>query len=44
MKVEDVMNKAIAIEHDINAKQAAKIMSDRNIGSLIVLKKIKLPG
>ena len=38
MKVKEVMNKAIAVDHDISLKQAAKIMSDKNIGSLIVVK------
>lgn len=38
------MNKAIAIEHDISVKEAAKIMSDRKIGSLIALKNNKIAG
>lgn len=44
MKVKEIMNKAIAIDHDISVKEAAKIMSTRNIGSLIVLKKNKIVG
>ena len=44
MKVNEIMNKAIAIEHDIPAKQAANIMSNKNIGSLIVLRKDKIAG
>ena len=44
MKVEEVMNKAIAIEHDISVKEAAQIMSKKNIGSLIILKKDKIAG
>ncbi len=44
MRVKEVMNKAIAIEHDVSVKEAAKIMSDRNIGSLIVLDKNKIVG
>ncbi len=44
MKVKDVMNKAIVIDHDVNLKQAAQIMSNRNIGSLIVLNKNKIVG
>jgi CBS domain-containing protein len=44
MKVKDVMNKAIVIDHDVDLKEAAKIMSDRNIGSLIVLKDNKISG
>lgn len=38
------MNKAIAIEHDVSVKEAARIMSNRNIGSLIVLKDNKIAG
>lgn len=38
------MNKAIVTEPDISAKQAAKIMSSRKIGSLIILKKNKVEG
>ena len=32
------MNKAIVVDHDISLKEAAKIMSDKNIGSLVVIK------
>ena len=38
------MNKAIAIDHDVSIREAAKIMSGRNIGSLIVLKSNKIVG
>ncbi len=38
MRVREVMNRAIAVEHDISLRQAAKIMSDKNIGSLIAVK------
>lgn len=44
MKIKEVMNKAIVTEPDISAKQAAKIMSSRKIGSLIILKKNKVEG
>jgi CBS domain-containing protein len=44
MKVNEVMNKAIAIDSDLSLKKVAKIMSDRNIGSLIVLSKDKIKG
>ena len=44
MKVNEVMNKAFAIEASLNIKQAAKIMSDKKIGSLIVLKNNKIAG
>lgn len=44
MKVSEIMNKAIVIEEDINLRQAAKVMSDKNIGSLIVMKGEKIIG
>lgn len=44
MRVKEVMNKAIAIDHDISIKEAAKIMSDKNIGSLIAIKGKKIVG
>ncbi len=44
MKVNEIMNKAIAVDSDIGLKKVAKIMSDKNIGSLIVLDKEKIMG
>ncbi len=44
MQVKKVMNKAVVIDHDMNLKEAAQIMSNRNIGSLIVLKGNKIAG
>jgi len=44
MKVSEIMNKVIAIDHEVSVKEAAKIMSNRNIGSLVVLKKNKIVG
>jgi CBS domain-containing protein len=44
MKVNEIMNKAIAVDFDIGLKKVAKIMSDKNIGSLIVLDKEKIAG
>jgi CBS domain-containing protein len=44
MRIKEIMNKAIVIDHDVSVKEAAKIMSGRNIGSLIVLKKNKIVG
>ena len=38
------MNNAVAIEQDISLKQAAKIMSDKNIGSLVVVKGKNISG
>ncbi len=44
MKVEEVMNKAVAVDHNITLKDAAKLMSDKNIGSLIAVKGDKILG
>lgn len=44
MKIKEIMNKAIAIDHNITLKEAAKIMSDKNIGSLIAFKGEKILG
>ncbi|MCX6748724.1 MAG: CBS domain-containing protein [Candidatus Pacearchaeota archaeon] len=44
MKIKDIMNKAVAIDHDIKLKEAARIMADKNIGSLIVINKEKILG
>ena len=44
MRVKDAMNKVIVIEHDVSVKDAAKIMSNKNIGSLVVLNKNKIVG
>lgn len=44
MKAKEVMNKVVVIDHDINLKQASQIMSNKNIGSLVVLKNNKIVG
>ena len=44
MRVSEIMNKVRVIEHDMTLKQAAKVMSKRGIGSLVVLKKDKIAG
>lgn len=44
MQVKEIMNKVIAIEHDVSVREAAKIMSNRNIGSLVILRKNKIVG
>ena len=38
------MNKALAIEEKTSLKEAAKIMSDKNVGGLIVMKGDKVSG
>ncbi|MEK6886143.1 MAG: CBS domain-containing protein [Nanoarchaeota archaeon] len=44
MKIKEVMNRAVAVDHDISVKEAARIMSDKNIGSVVALKKGKIMG
>jgi len=44
MKVKGAMNKAIAVEHNITLHEAADIMSHKNIGSLIAVKKGQILG
>ena len=44
MKVKDIMNKAIVVDFDMPLKAAAKIMSQKNIGSLIVIKNKEIAG
>jgi IMP dehydrogenase len=44
MRVADIMNKVIAIDEDTSVKEAAKIMSERNIGCLIIMNGEKIKG
>ncbi|MBU3912895.1 MAG: CBS domain-containing protein [Nanoarchaeota archaeon] len=44
MKISEIMNKALAIEEKTSLKEAAKIMSDKNVGGLIVMKGDKVSG
>lgn len=44
MRISNVMNKAVVVNDNIDLREAAKIMSDRNIGGLIVLRKDKIVG
>lgn len=44
MRISDVMNKAFVVDDSISLKAAAKLMSDKNAGSLIVMKKDKIAG
>jgi CBS domain-containing protein len=44
MKVKEIMNKAVTESHDIKVRDAAKIMSDKNIGSLILVNGDKIAG
>lgn len=44
MLVKEVMNQAIAVDHDVSIKEAAKIMTEKDIGSLIILKEEEIIG
>jgi len=44
MKVSEIMNKAFVIEEKTTLKEAAKIMSDKNVGGLIVMRRDKVAG
>jgi CBS domain-containing protein len=44
MKVSEIMNKAVVIDSDMTLKQAAAIMSLRNIGCLTFYKDNKIKG
>jgi CBS domain-containing protein len=44
VKIKDVMNEVVAIEKDMTLKAAAKLMSDKNIGSLVVVNGDKILG
>lgn len=44
MKVSELMKKAIVVEENISLRNAAKIMSEKAIGSLIVVKGEKIAG
>lgn len=44
MKVEDAMNKAVVVDEHISLRQAAKVMKDKKIGSVIVMKGNKVTG
>lgn len=44
MRVNDIMNKVIAIEPSISLKHASQIMSKRGIGCLVVLRGKKIAG
>ncbi|MBI2629900.1 CBS domain-containing protein [Candidatus Pacearchaeota archaeon] len=44
MDVKDIMHKPVTAGKDISLKEAAKIMSDKHVGSLIILDKDKIAG
>ena len=44
MKVSEIMNKAFVVDDNVSLKQAVSIMSEKGIGSLIIMKKDKIIG
>jgi len=44
MRVKEIMKEAVAINSDMSLKEAAKIMTTKGIGSLIVLKGGEIAG
>ncbi len=44
MRVSDIMNKVVVVDENITVKEAAKIMTDRGIGSLVVMKGERVKG
>jgi|SRR3989344_6238406 len=44
IRVKDLMKRVVSIERNITIKEAAKIMSKMNIGSLVLVKKDKAIG
>lgn len=44
MKIKEIMKRAVAVDKDIKLVEAARIMSEKGIGSLIVLLKEKIAG
>jgi CBS domain-containing protein len=44
MKIKEIMSKAVVVDKDISVKEAAKIMSEKDIGSLIAIKGDKIMG
>ncbi|HRZ85545.1 MAG TPA: CBS domain-containing protein [Candidatus Paceibacterota bacterium] len=44
MEVFGVMNKVFIIDGNVNLRSAAKIMSNKNIGSLLIVKEDKIKG
>ena len=44
MRISEIMNKVFVIDKYINLKEAAKMMSDKNVGSLVVTDKEKIVG
>lgn len=44
MLVKEIMNKAVVIDRDMSVKEAAKIMTEKNIGCILVTKGERITG
>lgn len=44
MRVSEAMHKVVVIDDNISLRDAAKIMADRGIGSLVIVNKEKISG
>ncbi|MFH1500391.1 MAG: CBS domain-containing protein [archaeon] len=44
MRVEDVMNKALVVSENISLKEAARLMSEHNLGCLTIMKGEQVTG
>jgi len=44
MKIKEIMNEVVGVEKDISVRDAAKIMADKNIGSLVIMKSGEILG
>ena len=44
MKVEEIMNKALVVDESISTKSAAKLMSEHNLGCLLIMKGDTISG
>lgn len=44
MKVKELMNEVVAVEKDMTLKEAAKLMTDKKIGSVVVISGKKILG
>ncbi len=44
MRIKEIMNKALVVDHDISLKEAAAIMSEKNIGGVVAVKNGKIIG
>jgi CBS domain-containing protein len=44
MKIREVMKRVVVVEKDLSLREAGKIMAERGIGSLVLIKNDKIAG